>query len=104
MLDSFSYAGNLTQWENAHRHEFHYSSGLQAVIVALAVCEKVDLYGFGKRPNARHHFHSFQKKEHYAHDFEGEYLFYDELEADKIYENPFLCQAGISIPPVRVFH
>ncbi|CAM6097926.1 unnamed protein product [Calypogeia fissa] len=95
--------GNITQWEDTHQHEFHYSSGFQAVITALALCEKVDLYGFGKHPQAKHHFHSFQPREHYAHDFEVEYLFYKDLEAGRIYENPFLCEAGVYIPKVTLF-
>jgi hypothetical protein len=96
--------GKIRTWEDTHRQEFHYSSGFQAVVTALALCEKVDLYGFGIHSDWKHHFHTDKEREHYAHDFEGEYLFYHDLAAKRIYDNPYLCEAGIYIPPVQVFH
>ncbi|KAL3684211.1 hypothetical protein R1sor_002233 [Riccia sorocarpa] len=69
----------LHEWETQHKHEFHYSTGMQAVVFALATCQHVDLLGFGKNPRLQHHFHSPQKVEHYSHDFEAEYIFYQDL-------------------------
>ncbi|KAL2650033.1 hypothetical protein R1flu_018161 [Riccia fluitans] len=94
----------LHDWETQHKHEFHYSTGMQAVVFALATCRNVDLLGFGKNPRFMHHFHSSQKGEHYGHDFEAEYIFYEDMVKGRVNANPFLCEAGVYIPPVRVYH
>ncbi|KAG6544142.1 hypothetical protein Mapa_014454 [Marchantia paleacea] len=94
----------LHDWEGKHKHEHHYSSGMQAVVLALGLCEHVDLVGFGKRLQFKHHFHSGQLQEHYAHDYEAEYEFYADLENHRVDNNPFLCEAGTYIPPLRVLH
>ncbi|KAL3689987.1 hypothetical protein R1sor_016296 [Riccia sorocarpa] len=94
----------LHEWETQHKHEFHYSTGMQAVVFALATCQHVDLLGFGKNPRLQHHFHSPQKVEHYSHDFEAEYIFYQDLVNNRVNANPFLCEADVYIPPVRVYH
>ncbi|KAK3235445.1 hypothetical protein CYMTET_54339 [Cymbomonas tetramitiformis] len=33
-----------------------YSSGLEAVLVSLALCHQVNIYGFGKRDGVQHHY------------------------------------------------
>ncbi|KAG6555339.1 hypothetical protein Mapa_003382 [Marchantia paleacea] len=91
------------QWEIVHRKDYHYSSGLQAVVLALGLCEQVHLFGFGKSPKFQHHFHTKQRAEHYSHDYEAEYSFYYDLEKKSIDANPFLCQTATPIPPVHVF-
>ena len=83
---------------------FHYSSGMQAVMMALGICEAVDLYGFGKAEGVRHHYHSPQGQELDIHDYPTEYLFYDELASPATRDTiPFLRDAGIPLPRVRVF-
>ena len=77
-------------------------SGMQAVVMALGVCEEVSLFGFGKPAGAKHHYHTNQKKELALHDYAAEYDFYHDLQArpEKV---PFLDEAqGFTVPPVRL--
>ncbi|GAB2285546.1 Belongs to the glycosyltransferase 29 [Dionaea muscipula] len=70
----------LEQWTLAHDGAFfHYSSGMQAVMLALGTCHRVSLFGFGKSPAAKHHYHTSQKAELGLHDYEAEYDFYRDL-------------------------
>lgn len=70
----------LEQWNSAHEGSlFHYSSGMQAVMMALGICDRVSLFGFGKSSSAKHHYHSNQKAELGLHDYEAEYDFYRDL-------------------------
>lgn len=92
--------------EWAQRHEegmFHYSSGMQAVVAAAGVCDRVSLFGFGKDPAARHHYHTLQRAELDLHDYEAEYEFYRDLE-ERPEDVPFLSDdSGFRLPPVRVY-
>jgi hypothetical protein len=93
---------HLNEWSDAHEGPmFHYSSGLQAVMLALGICEKVSLFGFGKSPQAKHHYHTRQSSELTLHDYEAEYQLYHDL-ADRSPDIPFLSEAGIELPPVRI--
>jgi len=91
--------------EWATRHEegmFHYSSGMQAVVAAAGVCGRVSVFGFGKDPGARHHYHTLQRGELELHDYEAEYEFYRELEA-RPEAIPFLRDSGFRLPTVVVY-
>ncbi|XP_062203209.1 sialyltransferase-like protein 2 isoform X2 [Phragmites australis] len=82
-----------SNWTRRHDERyFHYSSGLQAVVMALGVCEEVSVFGFGKAAGARHHYHTNQKKELDLHDYEAEYQFYRDLHA-RPEAVPFLDEA-----------
>jgi hypothetical protein len=71
---------SLDEWGSVHDGSmFHYSSGLQAVMLAVGICDKVGIFGFGKSASARHHYHSNQKAELKLHDYEAEYDFYHDL-------------------------
>ncbi|KAH8499577.1 hypothetical protein H0E87_031328 [Populus deltoides] len=71
---------SLDEWGSVHDGSmFHYSSGLQAVMLAVGICDKVGIFGFGKSASARHHDHSNQKAELKLHDYEAEYDFYHDL-------------------------
>ncbi|KAK1354602.1 hypothetical protein POM88_047858 [Heracleum sosnowskyi] len=73
-------AKDVGEWGSAHDGiNFHYSSGMQAVMLALGVCEKVSIFGFGKSDKAKHHYHTNQKAELQLHDYEAEYEFYRDL-------------------------
>ncbi|KAL5228567.1 hypothetical protein ABZP36_016832 [Zizania latifolia] len=82
---------------------FHYSSGMQAIMVAVGVCDRVSLFGFGKAADAKHHYHSNQKTELDLHDYEAEYAFYRDL-AERPQVVPFLMDASFAIPPVAFYH
>lgn len=91
------------QWSAAHDGSmFHYSSGMQAVMLALGICEKVSLFGFGKSPQAKHHYHTNQKGELTLHDYEAEYQFYKDL-ANGSLDIPFLSEVGIDLPPLQIY-
>ncbi|XP_033513931.1 beta-1,6-galactosyltransferase GALT29A isoform X1 [Nicotiana tomentosiformis] len=80
----------LQEWAPAHDGaNFHYSSGLQAVILALGVCDKVSVFGFGKSSSAKHHYHTNQRAELKLHDYDAEYDFYRDL-----VERPQVKSAG----------
>lgn len=70
----------LEAWASAHGGpEFHYSSGMQAIMLALGVCQKVSIFGFGKSDSAKHHYHTNQKTELSLHDYLAEYDLYQDL-------------------------
>ncbi|KAF8664716.1 hypothetical protein HU200_054434 [Digitaria exilis] len=76
------------------RMHFHYSSGLEAVVMALGACEEVSMFGFGKK---------LGKKETEVHDYEAEYEFYRELQ-ERPEMVPFLDEVpGFKLPPVRQY-
>ncbi|ONK71259.1 uncharacterized protein A4U43_C04F6600 [Asparagus officinalis] len=68
------------EWGKAHDEKmFHYSSGMQAVMLATGICERVSVFGFGKSTEAKHHYHTNQKAELDLHDYDAEYEFYRDL-------------------------
>ncbi|XP_062207524.1 sialyltransferase-like protein 1 [Phragmites australis] len=92
------------EWDRAHDAAmFHYSSGMQAIMVAAGVCDRVNVFGFGKATDAKHHYHSNQKTELDLHDYEAEYAFYRDL-AERPQVVPFLKDAGFAVPPVVFYH
>ncbi|KAJ1274287.1 hypothetical protein BS78_05G051300 [Paspalum vaginatum] len=104
-LRRFVAAGQAPEnWTRSHDERyFHYSSGLQAVVLALGLCDEVSLFGFGKAPGAKHHYHTNQKKELDLHDYEAEYQFYHDLQA-RPEAVPFLDDAaGFKVPPVKMY-
>ncbi|XP_057455994.1 beta-1,6-galactosyltransferase GALT29A [Lotus japonicus] len=93
----------LEQWGSAHDGAlFHYSSGMQAVMLALGICDRVSIFGFGKSNSAKHHYHTNQKVELHLHDYEAEYEFYRDL-VDGNKPIPFLSDK-FKIPPVVMYH
>lgn len=92
------------EWGAAHDGSmFHYSSGMQAVMLALGMCEKVSVFGFGKSALAKHHYHTNQKAELHLHDYEAEYSFYHDL-VENPQVIPFLKDSGFKIPTVVMYH
>ncbi|CAH2038588.1 unnamed protein product [Thlaspi arvense] len=90
-------------WSKDHEGSlFHYSSGMQAVMLAVGVCEKVSIFGFGKSNSTKHHYHTNQKAELKLHDYEAEYKLYRDLENNPR-AIPFLPEA-FKIPSVKVYH
>ncbi|PWA96081.1 Glycosyl transferase, family 29 [Artemisia annua] len=70
----------LELWADSHDgSNFHYSSGMQAVMLAIGMCEKVSIFGFGKLDGAKHHYHTNQKGELHLHDYLAEYDLYQDL-------------------------
>lgn len=91
----------LEQWNSAHDGSmFHYSSGMQAVMLALGVCDKVSLFGFGKSTVAKHHYHTNQKAELTLHDYLAEYDFYHDL-VERPHAVPFIYNK-FKFPPVVI--
>lgn len=94
---------DVGEWGAAHEgSNFHYSSGFQAVMLALGVCDKVSVFGFGKSKSARHHYHTNQKAELSLHDYEAEYVFYrDVMERPELV--PFISDK-FKFPHVVMYH
>lgn len=87
-----------------HKRVFHYSSGMQAVVMALGICESVDLFGFGKSASSKHHYHTSQIEElRDVHDYTAEYQFYHDLQERKFADMPFFLAVGFQPAAVRVF-
>jgi hypothetical protein len=99
---------DLALWAHAHDGPlFHYSSGMQAVLLAVGICDRVSLFGFGKSETARHHYHSLQREELRLHDYAAEYEFYNDLSSRDPLAVPFLhllaASHGFTIPPVHIY-
>ncbi|KAM7522517.1 hypothetical protein LguiA_012419 [Lonicera macranthoides] len=93
---------SIEEWGSAYDGaNFHYSSGMQAVVLALTTCDKVSLFGFGKSDLAKHHYHTNQKAELRLHDYEAEYDFYRDLvESPQVI--PFISDK-FKFPPAVIY-
>ncbi|KAG4145226.1 hypothetical protein ERO13_D05G084500v2 [Gossypium hirsutum] len=92
----------LREWASTHDGSmFHYSSGMQAVMLALGICDKVGIFGFGKSTSAKHHYHTNQKSELRLHDYEAEYAFYHDLVKNP-QAIPFISDR-FRFPPVVIY-
>ncbi|XP_009364302.2 beta-1,6-galactosyltransferase GALT29A [Pyrus x bretschneideri] len=93
---------SFEEWGAVHDGSmFHYSSGMQAIMLALGICDKVSVFGFGKSDSAKHHYHTNQKAELRLHDYPAEYAFYHDL-AERPQVIPFLSDK-FNIPPVVLY-
>ena len=73
------------------------------MVVALGVCDRVSMFGFGKAAGVRHHYHTNQSKETEVYDYEAEYQFYGDLQ-ERPEAVPFLGEApGFVLPPVKLY-
>ena len=96
-------ASGWTRRRDGRDPYFHYSSGFQAVVTALGVCDRVSMFGFGKAAGVKHHYHTNRSKETEVHDYEAEYQFYGDLQA-RPEAVPFLGEApGFVLPPVKLY-
>ncbi|KAG1369668.1 sialyltransferase-like protein 1 [Cocos nucifera] len=94
----------LEEWRKAYdERTFHYSTGMQAVVLALGICDRVSVFGFGKSAKAKHHYHTNQKAELDLHDYEAEYAFYRDL-VQRPQVMPFLNASGFKVPQVVFYH
>ncbi|KAH7836355.1 hypothetical protein Vadar_000244 [Vaccinium darrowii] len=92
----------LEGWGSAHDETFfHYSSGMQAVTLALGICDKVSVFGYGKSDSAKHHYHTNQKAELHLHDYEAEYDLYHDL-VNRPQAIPFITDK-FNFPPVVIY-
>ncbi|XP_073003811.1 sialyltransferase-like protein 1 [Typha latifolia] len=88
------------EWSKAHDEKmFHYSSGMQAIMLALGICDQVNVFGFGKSAEAKHHYHTNQKAELDLHDYKAEYDFYRDLVV-RPQVIPFLKDSNFKVPPI----
>ncbi|CBI28339.3 unnamed protein product, partial [Vitis vinifera] len=76
---------------------FCHPYGVNAVMLALGICDKVSIFGFGKSASAKHHYHTTQKAELPLHDYEAEYDFYHDL-VERPQVIPFIS-SKFNIPP-----
>ncbi|KZV47160.1 CMP-N-acetylneuraminate-beta-galactosamide-alpha-2, 3-sialyltransferase 2-like [Dorcoceras hygrometricum] len=91
------------EWGSAHDGlEFHYSSGMQAIMFAVGTCEKLSIFGFGKSDSASHHYHTNQKTELSLHDYEAEYDLYEDL-MKRPEAIPFISDE-FKFPSVEMYH
>ncbi|KAM0951558.1 putative beta-galactoside alpha-2,3-sialyltransferase [Dioscorea sansibarensis] len=92
------------EWAKTHDEKlFHYSSGMQAIMLAVGVCDQVSVFGFGKATDAKHHYHTNQKAELDLHDYKAEYVLYQDL-VERPQVIPFLKDSGFKVPPVVFYH
>lgn len=93
----------LEDWCKSHDGpNFHYSSGMQAIMLALGICDKVSIFGFGKSDSAKHHYHTNQKGELQLHDYEAEYELYRDL-VEMPQAVPFISKK-FQFPPMVIYH
>lgn len=92
----------LEAWHAAREGaNFHYSSGMQAVMLALGICDRVSIFGFGKSESAKHHYHTNQKGELSLHHYEAEYDLYQDL-VKHPQAIPFISDK-FRFPPVAIY-
>ncbi|KAF8020339.1 hypothetical protein BT93_G0903 [Corymbia citriodora subsp. variegata] len=92
----------LEAWDAAHdRVYFHYSSGMQAIMLALGICDRVSVFGFGKSESAKHHYYTNQKGELTLHDYQAEYELYHDL-VERPQSIPFISDK-FKFPPVTIY-
>eukprot|EP00240_Pyramimonas_obovata_P004137 CAMPEP_0118941434 /NCGR_PEP_ID=MMETSP1169-20130426/33871_1 /TAXON_ID=36882 /ORGANISM="Pyramimonas obovata, Strain CCMP722" /LENGTH=363 /DNA_ID=CAMNT_0006886183 /DNA_START=187 /DNA_END=1278 /DNA_ORIENTATION=- len=78
-----------------------FSSGMEAITVALTLCDRVSIYGFGKAPGVPHHYwENTTKNEYGLHDYAAEQIYFDDLVNGR--EIPILT-GSIDIPPVSFY-
>ena len=95
---------SIQEWAQAHDGPmFHYSSGFQAIMLALGICEKVSVFGFGKAPGFKHHYHTNQQAELHLHDYAAEYQFYHDLVHNRSFIIPFLSETNFTLPLVQLY-
>ncbi|KAI4385437.1 hypothetical protein MLD38_003463 [Melastoma candidum] len=93
---------NLSEWDQVHDEpEFHYSSGMQAVMLAVGICDRVSLFGFGKSGTSKHHYHTNQKSELSLHDYSAEYDLYHDL-VERPHAIPFISDK-FRFPPIAMY-
>ncbi|URE43361.1 sialyltransferase family domain containing protein [Musa troglodytarum] len=91
-------------WGKFHDEKlFHYSSGMQAVMLALGICKRVNVFGFGRSVDANHHNHTNQTAELNVHDHAAEHDFYRDL-VERPQAIPYLRVTKIEVPPVVFYH
>ncbi|KAB2028227.1 hypothetical protein ES319_D05G084200v1 [Gossypium barbadense] len=99
---SENFVFTFEEWASTHDGSmFHYSSGMQAVMLPLGICDKVGIFGFGKSTSAKHHYHTNQKSELRLHDYEAEYAFYHDLVKNP-QAIPFISDR-FRFPPVVIY-
>ncbi|CAM6085977.1 unnamed protein product [Calypogeia fissa] len=92
-------AFGLSEWNLAYDEvDFSYSSGMQAVVLALGMCERVNLFGFGGEPVEANYALCYNG---FCRDFISEDQFYDDLVHKR--KIPFLTDAGFASPKVHIF-
>ncbi|KAI6685303.1 hypothetical protein NL676_031216 [Syzygium grande] len=92
----------LEAWDAAHdKVYFHYSSGMQAIMLALGICDRVSVFGFGKSESAKHHYYTNQKGELTLHDYRAEYDLYRDL-VERPQAIPFISDK-FKFPPVTIY-
>ncbi|KAK9726987.1 hypothetical protein RND81_05G250500 [Saponaria officinalis] len=88
-------------WYSAHNGSmFVYSSGMQAATLALGICDRVSLFGFGKSNGTKHHYHTNRTQELSVHDYAAEYDFYHDL-VKKPHAVPFFS-VSFKFPPMVI--
>ncbi|KAI4383746.1 hypothetical protein MLD38_009550 [Melastoma candidum] len=93
---------NFAEWDQVHHEpEFHYSSGMQAVMLAVGICDRVSLFGFGKSDKSKHHYHTNQKTELSLHDYSAEYDIYHDL-VERPRAIPFISDK-FQFPPLAIY-
>ena len=72
------------QAEERRKVRLYSSTGLKAVILALCLCKRASLFGFGKFDpslGGSHHYWESQTKEEFPdHDYEAEAIFYRRIQ------------------------
>lgn len=92
----------LEAWDASHdKVFFHYSSGMQAIMLALGICDRVSVFGFGKSESAKHHYYTNQKGELTLHDYRAEYELYHDL-VERPQAIPFISDK-FKFPPVTIY-
>ncbi|URE43362.1 sialyltransferase family domain containing protein [Musa troglodytarum] len=74
-----------------------------AVMLALGICKRVNVFGFGRSVDANHHNHTNQTAELNVHDHAAEHDFYRDL-VERPQAIPYLRVTKIEVPPVVFYH
>eukprot|EP00899_Mesostigma_viride_P015800 jgi/Mesvir1/24220/Mv10931-RA.1 len=90
----------VRSWHLAHPAALHYSTGMLAVVLSLACCERVDLYGFGSAGGQHHYFPSAKQEVIPDHDYPAEMRFYQHLVEGNVSAIPLFGEYKFELPEV----
>ncbi|GBG73498.1 GT29-family glycosyltransferase [Chara braunii] len=92
----------LHAWVRRKKTTIHFSTGMLAVLSAIAMCQAVDLYGFQGDSEQHHYFENVTLHEIPDHDYEAEMTFFRLLQEGPQDQIPLIGSHSFPFPLVAL--